>query len=699
MLEAFFAPKAVAVIGASRDETKLGHSVLKNIVQYGYKGKVYPINPKAEDILGLKCYKSVRDVPNAVDLAVVVVPRPVVAPVISDCVAHKVKAAIVIAAGFREAGPRGAKAESEIVRIAKQGGMRLLGPNTLGLIDTQSFLNASFAASMPSPGRIALMSQSGALCTSILDWANREKVGFSKFVSLGNKADITELDLLEALGEDAASSVIVGYLEGIADGQRFMQLAVEVTKRKPLILVKSGSTAAGSRAVSSHTGTLAGSDTAYETAFKQSGVIRATSMEGLFDLSLAFAYQPLPKGKRVAIVTNAGGPGIMATDALERSGLELATFQPETVRTLRKHLPSAAAVYNPVDVIGDARADRYRVALRTVLQDPGVESVVVILTPQVMTEIEETARAIVEEATETDKAIIASFMGGDLIEPGVRILTEGHVPNYLFPERAVAALVAMNRQWEWQSKPLGQPEHFEARKERVKEVLQRVRGGQRDALGDVEAREVLEAYGLHTPRSRLAKSSEEAVHLAEEIGLPVVMKIVSPNILHKSDIGGVRVGLRTLDEVATAYVTIVGNARRYMPQAEIWGVAVQELVKPGREVIVGVTFDPQFGHLLMFGMGGIYVEVLKDVTFRVAPLTRDVALDMIREIRAYLLLRGVRGEPPADVEAIVDALLRISQLVGDFPDILELDVNPLIVHEAGRGATAVDCRIILRPVR
>ena len=698
MLEALFNPRSVAVIGASENPEKLGHTVLKNIVDCGYQGPVYPINPRSKEILGLPCYPRVTDVPEPVDLAVFLIPNRFVADVMRDCGAKGVKAAIVITAGFREVGPEGLKLEREVTSIARKHGIRMLGPNVLGLIDTSSSLNASFAADMPNRGEIAFMSQSGALCTGILDWAAVSGLGFSKFISLGNKADLNEVDFLDVWADDAATEVILAYLEGIVDGPRFMKTARALTKRKPVIVIKSGTTDAGSRAVSSHTGTLAGSERAYDAAFAQCGVIRARSVEDLFNYATAFAYQPLPAGRRVAIVTNAGGSGIMATDACERAGLHLASFTPETIEHLRANLPAAANVYNPIDVLGDAFDDRYRLAVRAALNDENVDTVLVLLAPQALTPIREIAQAVVDAARGSSKPVLTNLMGGKRVAPGIEILNRGRVPNYDFPEEAAAALAAMVRQREWQLAEAYRVEHLPADQERVRQVLAQVRTDGRLALTEIEAREVVLTYGLPLPRSEVATSAAEAVRLAEEIGYPVVMKIVSPDILHKTDIGGVRVGLQSAEEVRSAYQGILVRARRYLPRADIWGVAVQEMAPPGKEVIIGVNRDPTFGPMIMFGLGGIYVEVLKDVAFRIAPLPRRLAREMVQEIRSYPLLAGVRGERPADIDAIVDVLLRVSQLVTDFPEIVELDINPLFVYEAGKGAMAVDARMVIGDV-
>ncbi|MCL5959031.1 MAG: acetate--CoA ligase family protein [Chloroflexi bacterium] len=696
MLEMFFAPKSVAVIGASHDKTKLGYVVLNNILQYGYKGKVYAVNPKVGEILGLKVYPTIAAIPEPVDLAVVVIPAQFVVGVIEEAGQKGVKGAVIISAGFRETGSEGLRREREVIKAAKKHNVRLLGPNVLGIIDTISCLNASFAAGMPERGEIAFMSQSGALCTAVLDIALAERVGFSRFVSLGNKADVNEISLLETWDEDPYSKVIMAYLEGITDGQAFIEVARRVTKSTPVIAIKSGTTEGGTRAVSSHTGTLAGSERAYEAAFNQSGVIRATSIEDLFDFSTAFAYQPVVKGDHVAIVTNAGGPGIMATDALEYAGLSLASFNKETIEHLHTHLPPTANIYNPVDVIGDAGADRYAHAMRAVLADENVAGLLVLVAPQAMTPIVEVARTVVDIAGEFDKPVFGCFMGEQVVQPGIKILRENRIPNYRFPERAVAAMKAMAKYRRWLERPALEIPRFDLDRDRITAVFAKARAENRLGLGDIEAREVAEAIGLRVPRTAVAKTPEDAVALAGEIGYPVAMKVVSPDILHKSDIGAVRVGVAAPEDVRDTFDLIEYRSRKYVPDADIWGVAVQEMVRKGKETIIGVNRDPQFGPLLLFGLGGIYVEVLKDVTFRIAPISALDAREMVAEIRSYPLLRGVRGEPPSDLDSAVDAILRISQLVTEFPEIVEMDVNPLVVAEAGQGSVALDVRMVLR---
>lgn len=697
MLDMFFDPQSVAIIGASRDPEKLGYAVVKNLIDSGFAAerKVYPINPKSDEILDIPAYKSVTDVEGPIDLAVIVIPYKFVPGAMRECGEKGIPAVVVITAGFREAGHEGLEREAELIEIANEYGIRVIGPNCLGVLDTYTTLNASFAAGTPPKGPINFMSQSGALGTAVLDWALAGEMGFSKFVSMGNKADIDEIDLLKAWEDDPNANVLLAYLEGVTNGQKFIETARTVSKKKPIVAVKSGVTQAGSRAVSSHTGSLAGSEQAYSAAFKQAGIIRANTMEEMFDYARAFAYQPLLKGKRIAVITNAGGPGILATDAIERSGLAIARFENETIQALESYLPDAASAANPVDVLGDSAADRYRFAIATVAKDPNVDAILVILTPQALTDITGTAEAIGDLSDESDRPVLACFMGEKEVSKGIKILIERGVPNYPFPERAVSALKAMADYRASKAQPLPEFEHFDVDQDAVREVFEKVRGEGRVTIGDFEARTILEAYGLTIPRSYLAEDADAAVKFASEIGYPVVLKIASPDILHKTDVGGVKVGLQSAQDVRDAFDLMVYRAQRYVPGAEIWGCLVQEMTPSGLEVLVGMNRDPQFGPLVTFALGGIYVEILKDATFRVAPFARSEAKQMLEEIRARALLEGVRGRPPADSAAIVDALLRIGQLVTDFPEIVELDINPLMVFEQGQGAVAIDMRLVL----
>lgn len=694
-LLAFFAPRSVAVIGASRDRTKLGSLVLRNVRTSGFPGPIYPVNPRARQIQGLRAYPSVEAIPEPIDLAVVVVPRPAVLPVIQDCAVKRVRAAIVITSGFRETGPAGAKAEEEMIAVARSAGMRILGPNCLGVIDTVTPLNASFAARMPVPNGIAFMSQSGALGTAILDWAAARDLGFSKFVSLGNEADVTESDLLQVWEYDESVRVIAAYLEGIPDGPRFRQIATGATRRRPIVIAKAGRTEAGSRAAVSHTGALAGSDAAYSAAFRQAGVIRADTLEQLFDSSLAFSSQPLPRGSDVTIVTNAGGPSIVATDAAVTDGLTLTRLEPRTTRELRRELPPATSVANPIDVLGDAGPDLYRVAIDAVLADRHGDALLVILTPQLKTDAEGTAGVVVEAHRQTDRPILASFMGSLGVRRAVGVLSEGGIPNYPFPERAIASLAAMVDYARVRKRPIGQPRHFAVDRERAAGIIARARAAGQANLDSFDAAQVVAAYGIAIPRAILAHTVDEAVRAAAEIGFPVVLKVASPEVVHKSEVGGVRVGIRSADEVRRAYEQICASVAERAPSARIDGISVWQMAPPGVETIVGLSKDPTFGHLVLFGLGGIYVEVLKDVSLRVVPITPADAMAMIREIRAFPILVGSRGQPPSDLEAIQDVLERVSQLAEDFPEIRELDLNPLVVYPRPHGALAVDARATL----
>ena len=696
MLEHFFDPSSVAVVGASQNPGKIGHDILNNIIQHGYGGAVFPINPKAQEILGRRAYPDLTSVPSGIDLAIVAVPPAAVTNVIAQCGEKTVDSVVVITAGFKEIGPEGARLEEELAAQARELGIRVMGPNCLGVIDTTSCLNASFAAGMPLAGQIGFFSQSGALCVAILDWALGENVGFSRFVSLGNKMDISETEIMLSMGQDEHTRVILGYLEGIEDGPRFMKAAREVAKTKPIIIIKSGTTSAGAKAASSHTGALAGSEHAYNAAFKQSGIIRAESMQALFGCAMAFASQPLPKGPSLAIITNSGGPGILAADACDRSSLHLSPIRKGTADRLREFLPPTASVYNPIDIIGDASHERYEKTLEIVLEDELIHAVLILLTPTAAVDPAAVASGIVELAKDADKPIMTSFMGGKGVREARKIFRDHGIPTYDYPEDAITALDAMLSYRRWREKPDRQYQHFEADTRRAREIFASVIDQHRHDLIESEAREILKAYGFRLPESRIARTTKEALAAASEIGYPVVMKIDSPDVLHKSDMGGVRVGLETDTMIEDAFFDITSTIQLKQPKARILGVMVQEMIPQGKEVILGITRDIQFGPMVMFGLGGIYVEVLKDVAFRIAPLSVESADAMIRDIRSFPLLRGVRGEAPADIQGIRDALLRLSQMAIDFPEIIEADINPLLVCPEGQGAVAVDARITIQ---
>ena len=696
-IKPILSPESIAVIGASRRSGAVGNRIVKNILESGFKGPIYPVNPKADKIHGLRCYPSVLKVEGDIDLAVVAVPARIVPEVVEEAGIKGVKGLIVISAGFREIGEEGAKLEKEIVALCRKYGMRMVGPNCLGVINTSVPMNTTFASSQPIPGNIAFLSQSGALCTAVIDWAPKEGLGFSVIVSLGNSADLNVVDFIEALREDENTRVIACYIEGISEGDRFVKVVGEVSRKKPIVILKAGLTSMGIRAVSSHTGSMAGSAVAYSTVFKRIGVIQVDSVEELFNYARAFASQPIPEGRGLAILTNAGGPGIVATDSCEKSGLRLAWLSQETIEKLRAILPEQASIINPVDVLGDASAERYKQALQILLDDPGVNSVIVILTPQAVTQPVKTAKAILNVyRSNPKKPILAVFMGGEAVAEAVKILRNNGIPVYEFPEEAVKTVEGMVRYAEYLREPLEQeiPE-FERDLDTVRRIIERARLEGRTVLLGPEARLVMKAYGLKVPESGFAQNVRQALAIANKIGYPVALKVVSPHILHKTDVGGVVLNISSDYELEEAYDSIMRNVAALMPQARIYGVEVQEMAPRGKEVIVGMHRDMQFGPLIMFGLGGIYVNLIKDVSFRLAPISRKEAYDMVTETKAYTLLRGFRGEPPSDIDSVVDTLVRVSRLALDFKEIADLDINPLIVYERGKNSLALDVKITL----
>jgi len=693
-LEKFFAPQSVAIVGASQKKGKVGHEILTSIIAGGYQGEVFPVNPNAETIEGLKCYPDLASIGQVPDLVVIVVPAKVVPGIMRQCADIGVKSAIIITAGFKEVGEEGRKLEQEIIQIARQARIRVIGPNCLGVIAPGNKLNASFGGQMPLSGAIGYLSQSGAILTAILDMANANGIGFSKLVSIGNKADVDELDIIKALGQDPQTTVIAGYLESVTDGNAFVREAEEISQNKPILLIKSGGTVAGARAASSHTGSLAGGETAYECVFERAGIIRCNSIKQQFDYAQAFAYQPLPKGNRVAVITNAGGAGIMAADAVERQGLTFARPSEETVKELQGYLPPAANFHNPFDVLGDALADRYEFALSVVLDDPNVDVVLVLLTPQVMTESTATAEAVVRITKQKkDKPVLACFLGAGKVEEAISLLRENCVPQFDSPESAVDTIRVMADYVRWLNRPKRVVKLFPVNRRKVENIIEKhLRQGRRE-VGEADAKEILEAYGFVTPKGSIATTPEQAVNIAEQLGYPVVLKVWSPDISHKSDVGGVKVGLNNAEQVRDAFDLMMYRIPKKVPDANILGVLVQEMCTGGREVILGMNRDPRFGPLMMFGMGGTMVEVLKDVSFYLAPLTADEAKQMLMNTRTYRILEGVRGEEGVDIDAIAEGLQRLSQLVTEFPQIQELDINPYVVGRAGVPPVAVDARM------
>ncbi len=700
-LLSIFYPKSIAVVGASRQPGSVGQSLLANLLGSRYQGVIFPVNPKADAVLGIKTYPSVLDIPDPVDLAVIVVPSRIVPPVMEQCGQKRIKGAIIISAGFKEIGGEGAALERKAQNIMRRHGIALVGPNCLGVINTDpdSSMNATFGTQMPGEGNIAFVSQSGALCVAVLDYAKEANIGFSKFISMGNKAGIAENELLRYLQSDPKTDVILMYLEDLVDGRKFMALAREITSSsshpKPIIALKAGRTLVGARAASSHTGSLAGSDKVYDAVFEQGGVLRVETLEELFDYVKAFSSQPLPRGSNVAIVTNSGGPGILATDSCIRYGLNVPSLGDSTTQALRRILPRTASLNNPIDLIAEAQAEQYEPSLKIVLKDKKIHSAIVILTPTAFTDVEKIAAAIIRVARKSDKPIVCCLLGVYDVSKGIEILEAAGIPNYRFPESAARVLSEVARFTDWLQRPKTEIRKYAVDKSRAKKIMTRAKKDGRSLLLEQEAYDVLRAYNFPVIESRLVRSEGEALEAARTIGFPLVMKIASPDVVHKFDFGGVKLDLKDDAEIRQAYRDICRNVLRHKPDAHILGMTIEEMAPPGKEIILGMNRDPQFGPLLMFGLGGIYVEALEDVSFRLAPIRELSAMAMITKTKTHKILEGFRGGPAYDIEAIADCLKRLSQLVVDFEEIRELDINPLLVYEKGKGCKIVDARIII----
>ncbi|MCD6186090.1 MAG: acetate--CoA ligase family protein [Deltaproteobacteria bacterium] len=700
-LDAIFSPKSVAVVGASSQPGKVGHDIFKNILWGGYTGTLYPVNPKAKSILCVKSLPSLLDIEDMVDLAMLILPPQRIVKAVEDCIKKGIKGIVVVSAGFREVGKEGLKIENRITAMCMAAGIRLVGPNCLGVINPHPSisLNASFSARMPAVGNISFISQSGALCTAVLDFAADRGFGFSKFISIGNKADVDEFDLLRYYHHDPDTDVIMVYMEELRIcGQAFIDEIKSITSGDnptPVLVIKSGKTSAGAAAASSHTGAIAGTEAVYDAIFEEAGIIRVETVNELFDYAEAFIPKKIPRSNGIAIVTNAGGPGIVATDMTEAAGLKLAKLGDETVKALQSHLPATANIHNPIDVIGDASMDRYEMALDAVIKDENVDGAMVILTPQSMTDVTGTAEAVVKIAERTSKPVVCSFMGIFDVSAGVKILQKHHIPTYTFPENAAKALGILNTRSKWLNRQILAQYEFKHDKKKARGIIKGCFDQKKMYLGELDGLEVLKSYGFNTLTTILAKDEEEAAKTANNIGYPVVMKIVSPQIIHKSDAGGVKVGLKNEDEVKTAFKDIIENANAFNPDAVINGVLIQKMAEPGHEVILGMNRYPIFGPLIMFGMGGIFVEIFKDVVFRIAPIGRNNAQAMIKSVKVFPMLDGFRGSPKADIETLQKMIVSLSDLVLDNPEIRELDINPLLVHEEGHGVTVADVRIIL----
>ncbi|WP_400207670.1 acetate--CoA ligase alpha subunit [Candidatus Methanomassiliicoccus intestinalis] len=691
--EELFTPKSIAVIGASADPEKIGHMVLTNLHAAGYAGSIYAVNARGGEALGHHFYKSVLEIAGPVDLAVITIPAAIVPSVMEELGKKGTPAAVIISAGFREMGAEGTKLELEVGAIAKKYGIRLLGPNCLGLLNTANKMNASFTAAYPQEGSIALTSQSGAVCSALLDWAQEYGVGFSKFVSMGNKLDLDEADLLQYLISDEDTAVIGMYIEGMNRGREFMKEAKLTSQQKPIIVLKSGRTNSGAKAASSHTGAMSGSDSVYDAALKQSGIIRAHDLEELTDYLQVFSAMPIPRGRNIAVVTNAGGMGVMAADAVSDYGLTLATLSKPTIELLREKLPRAANIYNPIDVLGDAPAERFKVAINAVLNDPAVDLLMVMLAPTDTIDISAAAKAIAE-FKELKIPVVAAMVGGKEVNKGSAILREVNIPVYESPERAVRALGAMAAYLEIKNAPdEDYADEFIVDKLKIQNIIKKASDEGRVSLTESEGKAILQAYEIKTPRKEIATSAEEAVQVANKLGYPVVMKISSADIAHKTDVGGVSLNLRNEEEIRNAYSLMMEKVKAAVPTARLDGVLVEEMFQ-GRELIVGMVRDKQFGPVITFGLGGIFVEIMKDVSRGIAPLSQQKAEWMIKSIKSYPILAGARGKKPADLAALKNLILKISQLSLNFPEISELEMNPVMAGES--GCCAVDALVVIR---
>jgi acetyltransferase len=707
-LDSLLKPQSIAVVGASRRMGSIGREILHQLIEFEYRGMLFPVNPHADFVHSMKAYPSVSSIPDPVDLAIIVVPRDAVPAVVEDCGKKGVKGLVVITAGFSETGEEGRRMEAELAERVRRYGMRMIGPNCMGLINTDPavHMDSTFAPTLPMSGRIAFMSQSGALGFAILNIAKQLDIGFSYFVSLGNRTDVSSNDMLLYWEDDPNTDLILMYLESFGNIKRFMRIARRISKRKPVLAVKSGRTEAGARAASSHTGALAarqGLDIAADALLEQSGVIRVNTVEELFDVALGFSKNPLPRGNRLAILTNAGGPAIMATDTAVSLGLQLAALSENSRQELRRLLPSEAVVHNPVDMTGKSDRSRYDACAKILLEDESVDSLLVVFVPPMMIDAMDIVAGLEALRKKYDKPVFGVFMATDTFFQELNEKHPSHMAIYLFPESAVQALAALDRYRQWREKPIGEVRTFDVKRAAAVELLNEVRRQGRSDLTPQEAQRLLECYGIPVARSAVAKDAKELEEVALRAPYPAVLKAVAPGLVHKTEAGGVRLDIHTPEELMAAAQKMTEEVKRRLPPSSLAdrqiSFLVQEYVRGGREVIVGMTHDPKFGPLVMFGLGGIYVETFNDVVFRVPPITDLEAQEMIRQIRGYRLLEGVRGEPAVDVRGLAEILERFSQLVDDLPQLAEMDINPLMVFSEAEKFRAVDIRVRLAEKR
>jgi acetyl coenzyme A synthetase (ADP forming)-like protein len=695
-LAPYFSPKGIAVVGASTDPYKLGYGLARNLVQCNYQGAIHLVNPKGGSLFGRPIYSSVIDLPDPVDLAIVLIPAEGVAKVLNECASRGIHAVIIASGGFRETGDHGARLEQELLEIARQYGIRMVGPNCIGLLDTHLPLDATFLPPPgPPPGDVAFISHSGAICAAVIDWARGQGFGISRLVSLGNQADVNETDVLAPVAEDQFTRVLTLYLEGVSDGRKFVQEARKITRRKPIVALKVGRYPGGQRAAASHTGALAGQENAFNAAFRRAGVIRADTSEELFDWARALAWCPLPKGRSIAILTSAGGPGVTAADALEMNGMFLAVLTQDTHAKLAQLLPAAASLNNPVDMLASASPEQFAACLQVLLTDPGVNGVLVVTPPPPMHTTGAVAKSMIPVIQNSDKPVTIALMGERLIQEAVEHFRAARIPEYRFPERAASALAVLAQQAEYlNNERESQYINTEVDKHAVQEVLNR-RKESPGNLGASEISTILRAYHLPEVPLRLATTSNDAIKFAQELRFPVVLKIASPDIAHKSDIGGVMLNLVDSEAVSIGFSKIISNTQAAFPQVNIQGVYIQRMLPAGQEVIMGAIQDAQFGPMVMFGSGGVEVEGLKDVAFSLAPLTFQDAEWMLENTWAGRRLRGFRNLPPADRDAALKALILLAQLSADFQQLAEIEINPLRVFPGLQGTAALDVRIRL----
>ncbi|NIM94296.1 MAG: CoA-binding protein [Anaerolineales bacterium] len=701
MFERLFSPRGVVVIGASQNPTKLGYGVARNIVVSNYQGELYFVNPRGGRLFDQEIYPNVASVPDPLDLAVILIPAASVPGVLAECGERGIPYAIVGSGGFRETGEEGAALERQCLEIIERYGIRILGPNCIGFLDTHLPIDTTFLPLPgPTPGDIAFLSHSGAICEAVIDWARGHGFGISRLVSLGNQMDLTETDMLIPTAEDEHSKVLTMYLEGVGEGRTFIEQARKVAKKKPLVAIKVGKSDRGRVAVASHTGALAGEDKAFEAAFKKARVIRAQTSEEMFDWARALAWCPLPRGRRMAVLTNAGGPGAIAVDAFDSLGLIAADLSQATIDRMKPLLPSAASLKNPVDMLASAGPSEYANCLRALLADDGVDGVLVLLPPPPITTAAEVSGAIIPVVRSTSKPVVVALMGEELITHAAKLFRQSHVPDYRFPERAASALAVLakraeqlERKWELPEKPRG------IHPSRVADCLAEAKTSESGFISSSVAGELVGYYGISTPMSRVVNSPESATEASESMGYPVALKVDSVDLPHKSDAGGVLLDLNDAPSVEHGYRELMERVAVSEPRIKVEDVMIQRMIPSGQEVIIGVVRDPQFGPLVMFGSGGVEVEELKDVAFCLAPLSEKEAEDMLEETWAGRKLHGFRGAPPADRQAVIDTLVRLGQLAIDVPQIEEIEVNPLRVFAKGEGVSALDVRIRVSGIR